>query len=282
MRKFRFSRIATYVFILFWALFVIFPIYWAVITSFKTDTATLREATYVPWVDFEPTLRNWQTLITGYRDRVLSVFYNSTVVGLVSSSIAVLFGSMAAYALSRFKFKLGPLRNHDIMLWIVSQRILPQAVVLVPFFLMLHWFRLLDTLTGLILIYTAFNLPIATFLLRNFVNQVPFSVEEAAFVDGASRARVFFTIVYPILVPGLVAVFLLSLVLSWNEFIFALIMSFERAQTLPIMLAGQHTTAGTNWWIISAIVVVMIAPMIIIAVFLNRYLIKGLIRGAIR
>lgn len=269
-----------YTILVIWCIFALFPIYWALITSFKTDTATLETATYLPWVDFDPILGPWKTLFTKMGDQISRSFINSLVIATISSFLAVFVGALAAYGLDRFSYKLGFLKNQDILLWILSQRMLPPAVVILPYFLIFATTGLLDTHAGMILIYAVFNLPLAVWLIKNFVSQVPVSIEEAALVDGASRASIFFKIVLPLMAPGLVATYLFCLILAWNEFLFALVLTFEKAQTMPIMLAGQQSTVGTNWWIISAMVIVTIAPITIISLFLLKYMVKGLVLGA--
>jgi multiple sugar transport system permease protein len=136
---------------------------------------------------------------------------------------------------------------------------------------------LLDSWLGMILVYSSFNVPIAVWVMRNFLSQIPVSIEEAAMVDGASRRQIFFRIVIPMTLPSLTATFLLCFIFAWNEFLFSLILTFDRARTVPILIASQHFQRGPQWWDISVLSTLAIAPVIIIALSLQRNLVKGLI-----
>jgi multiple sugar transport system permease protein len=271
------SIIFTYTLLIAWAIFVSFPIYWTITTSFKGEADVYLGPKYFPWVDFQPTLKAWKRMLTVEKDMVLRPLTNSMIIATISSLLAMIFGSMAAYGLTRYQFKLGPLRNRDILTWIVSQRIMPPIVTVLALFLILKVVNLLDTQAGMILVYTAFNLPLAVWMMRNFLVQLPPSIEEAAMVDGASSAQTFFRIVIPMTLPCLAATFLLCFVFAWNEFLFALFLTYNKAQTMPLLIAAQHFQRGPQWWDISVLAVIAIAPVVIIALFLQRYLVKGLI-----
>lgn len=278
--KERLVLIVTYILLISWAIVVLFPLYWTIITSFKEKLDVFMGPKYLPWIDFEPVLKWWKRLFTVERSEVLPPFKNSIIIATVSSFIAMLFGTMAAYALTRFRFKLGRLGNQDILVWIVSQRMMPPIVTVLALFLMFKVVSekyLLDSWLGMILVYSSFNLPIAVWVMRNFLSQIPISIEEAAMVDGASRFQIFFKIVLPLTLPSLTATFLLCFIFAWNEFLFALILTFSDARTVPILIASQHFQRGPQWWDISALSTLAIAPVIIIALMLQRYLVRGLI-----
>ena len=273
----RFLKLSTYILLIAWAFFVLFPIYWMLTTSFKSKLDVFLGPKYFPWVDFKPAVQWWIRMFTVERREVIHPLINSVVVASISSIFAVLLGTMAAYALTRFKFKLGPLGNRDILVWIVSQRMMPPIVVALALFLMFKVVNLLDTRIGMTLIYTAFNLPIAVWMMRNFLSQIPTSIEEAAMVDGASRLQIFLRVVLPLTLPSLAATFLLCFIFAWNEFLFALILTFDQASTMPILIASQHFQRGPQWWDISVMSTVAIAPVVIITLSLQRYFVKGLI-----
>jgi len=275
--KGKLATVATYGILIVWTVIVLFPMYWVVTTSFKEKLDVFLGPKYVPWIDFRPTTKWWVRIFTVERRELVTPFINSVIVAGVSSLLASLFGSMAAYALTRYKFRFGPMKNDDILLWIVSQRMMPPIITALAVFLMFRVTNLLDTHFGLILIYIAFNLPLAVWIMVNFLSQIPQSIEEAALVDGASRAQAFFRVVIPMVLPSLSATFLLCFVFAWNEFLFALILTYSKAQTMPILIAMQHFQRGPQWWDISALSALAVLPPIAITIGLQRYFIKGLV-----
>ncbi|MCS7172649.1 MAG: hypothetical protein N0A24_04455 [Armatimonadetes bacterium] len=180
------ERVGLGVLLLAVLVWVLFPLYWAGITSLKEPTETFRP-TLLPFVQFMPTLANWQDQLQLAGRDILRDLQNSLLVAAASASLALLLGTMAGYALARFPIHIGPLRNHDIATWFLSQVILPPAVVVIPFFLFMQRRGLLDTPTSLILAHTTMNLPLATLLMRDTFLGLPVELEEAAMVDGASR-----------------------------------------------------------------------------------------------
>ena len=271
------TKIVIYTLLILWALVVLFPMYWAATTSFKQKSDVFQGPYYIPWVDYEPTTRWWKEVFTTEWSQVQRPLVNSLIVALISSALATYIGMMGAYGLTRFTFKPGPLRNRDILLWIVSNRMMPPIVVAIGVFIMFHWVNLTDTRLGLILIYLMFNLPLAVWIMRNFLSQIPLTLEEAAQVDGASRWQMFSKVVVPMTWPSLTATFLICLMFAWNEFLFALILTFSESRTIPILIASQHFQRGPQWWDISVLLIIAIAPMIIITISLQRFLIKGLV-----
>lgn len=179
----------------------------------------------------------------------------------------------------RFK---GIMNNNDIAFWIISQRMLPPVAVIIPIYIMFQQLGLLNTHTGLIAAYTASNLPLVIWFLRDYFHNIPIELEECAFIDGASRWQVLFQIVIPLSVPGLVATFLIALIFSWNEYVFALFFSGASTQTMPLLVAAQNATRGPQWWNISVLVVLMVAPIVIMAFVLERYIIRGILVGAVK
>jgi multiple sugar transport system permease protein len=194
-------------------------------------------------------------------------------------SVLALFFILALTIGRRFKRVLG---NNDIAFWMVSQRILPPVAVVIPIYVLFQQLHLLDTRTALILTYVAANLPIAVWLLRDYFNSIPKELEESAAIDGASTLRTFVSIVLPLAVPGLVATFLFVLVFAWNEYLFALFLSSSKAQTMPLTVAAQNATRGPQWWYMSVLIMIMIAPVIGMALALERYIARGLLIGAVK
>jgi len=174
------------------------------------------------------------------------------------------------------------LHNTDIAFFMISQRILPPVAVVIPIYVLFQRFGLLDTHAALVITYVAVNLPIVVWLMRDFFESVPMDLEESASLDGASRYRVFFTIVLPLAKPGLAATFLLVLILCWNEYLIALFLSTANAQTLPLLVAAQNATRGPQWWYMSVLIIILIVPVVAITVVLQRFITRGLLIGAIK
>jgi multiple sugar transport system permease protein len=285
-RKRRKAHPITYILLFALALITLFPLYWLLITSFKQPIAVFQGPKFIPWVDFKPTLNAWKFLLTGPgHEAVLHDWRNSAIEALTSAALAVAIGSLAGYGLTRFSYKVPVLkwRNPDISFWIISQRMLPPVVVVLPFLIMYRFVGLVDTWLGMILAYTVFNLPFAVWILRDFFASLPLDLEESALIEGASRLKAFRLIVLPLAVPGLVATFLFCMMFAWNDYLFALMLTFSRASTLPMYIAGEGTQSyGPQWWYLSALSLMAVVPMAVVAVFVERYISRGLVVGAIK
>jgi multiple sugar transport system permease protein len=282
------GRLLIYGALLFWTLICLFPIYWTITTSFKIAPDVMR-GHLIPWVDFEPQWRGWRSLglspntiseTSTVREEFFKRFMNSAVISLSASMLAVMLGSLAAYGLSRFSYRFGFMRNHDISFFFLSQMILPPVVLALPFLILYKELALLDSRVGIILLYTLMVLPIVIWIMRDQFSAIPVELEEAALVDGLSVWSAFFRIVLPIALPGMVAAFILSLVLCWNEYFFAALLTSTDAKTLPVMVASQTGSQGINWWSMAALSTAAIAPLVVIGVVLERYIIKGMAAGA--
>ncbi|MGL4321990.1 MAG: carbohydrate ABC transporter permease, partial [Paracoccaceae bacterium] len=212
----------------------------------------------------------------------LKRFGNSAIVALASSVLAVALGSLAAYGLSRFSYKWAWMRNNDISFFFLSQLILPPVVLALPFLVLYREVDLLDSRIGLILLYALSVLPIVIWIMKDQFAAIPTELEEAALVDGLSIWGAFLTIILPIALPGMVAAFILSLVLTWNEYFFAALLTSTHATTLPVMVASQTGSQGISWWSMAAISFAAILPLIVIGIVLERYIIKGMAAGAVK
>ena len=155
--------------------------------------------------------------------------------------------------------------NSDIAFWLISQRILPPIAVAMPLYVLFQQVGLLDSLAALVITYVATNLPIVVWLMRDYFASLPRELEESAAVDGASIYRIVRSIVLPISVPGLVATFLIVLIFAWNEFLIALVLTSANAQTMPLQVAAQNATRGPQWWAMSVLILIMIAPVVVMA-----------------
>ena len=260
---------------------VLFPLYWALVTSLKEPTETFRP-TFLPFLQFPPTLGNWQDQFRLAGRDILKDLSNSLLVATSSALLALWIGSLAGYALARFSFQVGPIRNHDIASWFLSQVVIPPVVVVIPFFIFMQRLGLLDTHLGLTLAHTTMNLPLATLLMRDTFLGIPVEVEEAALVDGASRWTVLWRVVLPLAAPALVSTGILAFAFSWNEFIYALTLTFERATTIPLLIAGAKMSQGIQFWFVSVRVLLALLPPVLLALSVQRYVVRGLTLGAVR
>ncbi len=172
--------------------------------------------------------------------------------------------------------------NSDVEFWIISNRILPPVVAVLPIYIMFQHLHLLDTQVALIATYTAVNLPIVVWLMRDFFAGIPIEIEESAQVDGCSRFRIYFSVVLPLARSGLAATYMLVLILCWNEYLLALFLSNANAQTMPILVSAQNGTRGPQWWYMSVLIVIMIAPVVAIAVALQKHIARGILVGAVK
>ncbi|MDX1995497.1 MAG: carbohydrate ABC transporter permease [bacterium] len=179
----------------------------------------------------------------------------------------------------RFK---GTMNNNDIAFWMVSQRMLPPVAVVIPIYVMFQQLGLLNTHIGLILAYVAINLPLVIWFMRDYFSSIPLELEESAFIDGASRYQVLFRIVLPLSMPGLVATFLIVLVFAWNEYTLALFLTGAETQTMPLLVAAQNATRGPQWWNISVLVTLMVLPIVVMAIALERFIARGILVGAVK
>jgi multiple sugar transport system permease protein len=270
-----------YIPIVLWAAFVALPIYWMVITAFKDNSAIYSGARWLPWVDYTPTTQAWHDVLGG-SESVVGPLEHSLIISTAATLVAVFVGSLAGYGLARFRLKLGFMRNNDIAFFIVSQRIMPPVVVVLAFFMLFKYLHLLDSLLGMTIVYTGFSVPLATWFMLSYFRQIPVEVEEAAYIDGDTPFSAFWRIALPLSLPGLIATSLLTFSFVWNEFLFAVVLTSNRATTLPIMIAIQQGEQGTNWWNICAISMISIVPMVLFAIVLQRRLVTGLLGGALK
>jgi multiple sugar transport system permease protein len=274
--------------LLSWSFVCLFPIYWTVTTAFKSAT-DVTQGHLFPWLDFQPDWKGWRslglspdTILQGSnpRDEFVSRFENSVIISVGASILALVLGSLAAYGLSRFRYKFAWMRNDDILFFFMSQLILPPVVLALPFLVLYKALSLLDTRIGLILIYTLTVLPIVIWIMRDQFNSIPIELDEAAFVDGLSIWGAFIRIALPLALPGMVAAFILSLMLCWNEYFFAALLTSTDAKTLPVMVASQTGSQGINWWSMAALSTAAIAPLVLVGIFLERYIVSGLTAGS--
>jgi multiple sugar transport system permease protein len=284
------GRVGIYVALVVWAFVSLFPIYWTITTTMKV-AKDVQLGHMVPWVDFTPNWLGWRGLglspdtigsTSTVRNEFVLRFTNSVVMGMGASFLAVLLGSLAAYGLSRFQYKFLWMRNRDISFFFLSQLILPPVVLALPFLVLYKELALLDTHFGLTMLYTLTVLPIVIWIMKDQFDTIPTELDEAAQVDGLGPWGTFLRIILPIALPGMVAAFILSLILCWNEYFFAALLTSTDAKTLPVLVASQTGSQGINWWTMAAVSTAAIAPLVVIGVILERYIVKGLTAGSVK
>jgi multiple sugar transport system permease protein len=265
-------------------MFVVAPFLWALSTSFKDFQSVTSGATYIPWLQFEPTLEGWrvlwQTPASGGVD-IVEPYFNSIIVTCSASLISILLGTLAAYALSRFTFKAGFIKNNDITFFFISQRIMPPVVLSIPFFIMLGYLGLLDSLAGLIMVYIVLLMPIAVWIMVDFFNKVPREIDETALIDGCNPYQAFFKVVLPNSIPGMIVAGMFCLIFGWTDFFFAFILTFTEVQLLPVRIVALNSSI-TPWWSLSASALISVAPLILVAFIVERFLSKGNLSGALK
>jgi multiple sugar transport system permease protein len=261
------------------ALFMIvmlFPVLWMLETAIKETKDIYAVPAKV--LSFEPTLQHFKNVF-GENSPVLQGFKNSVIVAGFSTLIATLLGVPAAWAYSRFKL----VAKKDQLFFILSTRFMPPVVVVIPLFLMFRDFGLLDTLLGLILVYSAFNLPFTIWMMKGFIDEVPAEYEEAAMLDGYSRFEAFWRVTMPLLIPGIAATAVFALIFSWNEFVFSIFLITDPdTRTAPSAIAGLIGGTTTDWGLVAASAITFAVPVLVFAFLVRKHLVAGVTLGAVR
>ncbi|WP_304171133.1 carbohydrate ABC transporter permease [Limnochorda pilosa] len=260
-------------------IWLILPFYWAIITSLKRP-ADVFKLSVIPFLQFDPTLANWRNELVLRRTEILSGLSTSFIVAVSTAVIALAIGTLAGYALARFKYQRW--KNKDIALWILSQRFLPPAATVIPFFLMFKQFGLLDTRLALILVNTTFTIPFAVLILRDAFRELPIELEEAAQVDGCSPFQSFTRIALPLVAPALVSAGIIMFAFTWNEFLFAFILTYSKATPITVIISGTSDTTGVQFWYVSTRMLMAILPPALLTLTVQRYIVRGLTFGAVK
>jgi len=254
-----------------------FPIYWASVNSVKPPLEIFA-GSWFPFLQFKPTIHNWMVELG--TEEVRKALFNSTLISTVSTIIVLSIGSLAAYGLFRFKF-VG-VKRQDIVVWFLSLRVMPPVVFIVPFFIMMKTFGLLDTPCALILINVTFTLPFAVIILWETFREIPVAVVEAAYIDGASEWQIFHKIAVPLSSSAMIAVGIICLAFVWNEFLFALTLTYKEAIVMPVLIGGTEHTRGIEFWFVATRTLLAMTVPIVIALSVQRYLVRGLTLGAVK
>lgn len=255
---------------------ILFPLYWLIANSLRTKTDYLAN----PPILFNApvTFQNYQKILV--ENGIYKQFANTFVVAAVSTIIAVVFGSMAAYSTVRGRIAK-KIRNF-FGLWFMIQKMYPAIATAIPVYLVMRNLRLIDTRFALIIMNTSFNLPLVIWLMMGFFEQIPLELEESAKIDGANFVQRFFRIVFPVTTPGIIASAILAFVGAWNEFLFAVILSVNRSKTLPVVIAGFITDRGLEWGPMAATAVITLLPILVVVWALQKNFVQGLAMGAVK
>ena len=255
-------------------IFLLFPFYWTLVTSLKTD-AELHSLTVRYWPT-QPTLQAYEHLFGSYN--FLHPMKNSLIVAAITTVVSLTVSTLAAYAFSRFRFA----GRKPLMLLFLTNNMFPTVLLLIPLFTIMRQIKLLYTPWALVLSYTTFTIPFSVWLLNGYLNDLPISMEEAAMIDGADRATAFVKIVLPVLLPCLLATGVYIFMQSWNEYTFAVLFTNEANRTIPVslkMLVGQ---LGVQWDLITAGGIITVIPVCIMFFFAPKRLVAGLTAGAVK
>ena len=278
-----FYRFLKYGAIICWSTFVVSPFLWALTTSFKTTEGVVSGAKYIPWFQYKPSLEGWRNLFdrTGKGIDIVTPYLSSLTVTISASFISLILGTLAAYGLSRYSYKAGPIKNADITFFFISQRIMPPIVLAIPFFLMLQALGLLDTMLGLIIVYIALLMPIAVWVMVDFFGKIPVELDETAMLDGCNPIESFLRVILPNCRPGLVVGGLFCMIFGWNDFFFAFILTFTNTQLLPVAVVALNSSVSP-WWTLSASALISVGPLVVLAFVVEKYLSSGNLSGAIK
>ncbi len=252
---------------------ILFPPIILFFTSIKTE---LDAMSFPPKWIFQPTLRNYIEIFK--TSPLLGYGFNSLIVASLNTGACLVIGSLAAYGLARFRFR----GSENLAFWFLSVRMMPPVAGIIPIYIIMKNLRLLDTVWCLIIAYLTFNLPFVIWMLKGFFEEIPREIEESALIDGCSEFGVYSRIALPLIAPGLAATAILAFIFSWNEFLFALILTGTKAVTLPVGIIGFMKETGINWGYMTAGGVLALVPVIFFVMLVQKHLVKGLTLGALR
>ncbi|HEV7235922.1 MAG TPA: carbohydrate ABC transporter permease [Ktedonobacteraceae bacterium] len=252
---------------------LVFPVLWMVITGFKTEIAAIN---IPPTLFFQPTLDQFQLAFDG---GFSAYFFNSVIASLVSTAIAMVLGILAAYAMV---FQMNKKSSNDMLFFVLSTRFMPFAAILVPIYVIVTRLNLLDSVYTLIAVYTAMNLPLVIWMARSYFLDLPMEVLEGAWLDGCSTLQTIVRVVVPMAAPGLAAAALLSIIFAWNDFFFAVTLTYTNSPTLPIMVAAFTSNEGLFLAKVSALATLIILVPVAVGIYAQKHLVQGLTGGALK
>jgi len=265
--------IIIYIIIFSFMLFLLMPMFFIALTSFKKYGEIVAGIIFPTTVTFE----NYVNVLYAPGFRFLDFMINSILIAAFSTLMSTIISFPAAYSIARFKTGGGTLSSY-----ILSLRLLPPIIFALPIYILYHSINLVDTHIGLILIYTVFNIPLSIFVLKSFISDLPIELEEAALIDGCSRVKIMTNIIFPLAMPGIIAVSILNFLACWNEYLFALILTFKKAATVNVAASLFVTAYAIKYGEIAASVMIAMFPPIVFMFLVQRNLVRGLTLGAIK
>lgn len=272
MKRSVLSRAAETITLLVVCFVALFPIVWMFLTAFKSP----RDA-YDISLNFQPTLQNFVTIFSSPWN-LGHALLNSTIVAGATVLISIPAAALAAYSFSRFRMQA----RKSLFFAVISTQFVPAVVIVLPFFLMFRSLGLLDTRIALVVVNVAIVTPFVIWMIKGFIDAIPLDSEEAAMMDGASRLRVIRDIVLPMAAPGIITSAIFSFILTWNEFLFALILTRRHATTLPVALTNFRTERGDLWELMSAAGVLITVPIFLLALVIQKHFTRGMTAGAVK
>lgn len=272
MKRKTISNVLTYLILLLASIVALIPIIWIFHLSIKPESLL-----YVlpPVLRFKPTAEHYLEVFTYYPFG--KYILNSIIVTTISTLVTLAVSFPAAYSMGRFKTG-----GDNFSFWVLSIRMLPPIVFAVPMFILMQSYGLLDTWWALILVYLTFSIPLAVWILKSFIEDLPVECEEAAMLDGCSRLKAMVAITFPLVAPALIAVAILNFIFSWNEFLFALILTFTEARTVQVGVAEFVTGYAIIWGAIAAAGCIVVIPTLVFIMLARRYLVRGLTMGTVK
>ena len=255
-----------------------FPLWWSFSNSLRIPKETFTvTGVGIPFINFTPTLGNWTHQLSFPEAHI--ALYNSSIIAVISTALAVVVGLPAAYALARFRFRFPP--NKDITIWFISQRVLPPAAAVVPFFVLWNMLGIYDTKFGMIIVQTTFIMPFVVVIVRQTFLDLPIELEEAAMVDGATHIGAFLKVAVPLSVPAIAASSLIMFTFVWNDYFFAKILTMKNL-TLPLYSSVSVQNRGVEYWYIGTKTMLSMIVPLILCLLAQRYIVRGLTLGAVK
>lgn len=251
------------------------PVLWMFGTSFKGRAQILSST---PVLFFRPDLSAYRHFLSLGKNSIVHNLINSLVISLATTVATVFLSSLAAYGFSRYQFP----GKRPLLLLMLATRLLPPITAVVPLFLLMNRWGLIDTRRGLVLIYTGLSIPLATWMMKAFIDGIPIEFEEAALIDGASRLRVLWQITFPLAAPGVAAASIFTFALAWNDFLFAFIFTSVNARTMPVLLSQTVGELDIFWQNLATLATIVIVPPVVLSLLGQKNLVKGLTGGALK
>jgi len=272
------SRIGMILLALAITFFSLAPFLYALTTSFKSQGDSI-DGTVIPFLQYQPTLLNWQQEFVSGGAETFKALRNSAAIAIGSCIVATTLGTLSGYGLARFKYRIG---NRNLVSWFMSQRFLPPIATVIPFVLLFRDLDLIDTLPGLIIVNATFTLPFAVLIMRDYFADFPAELREAALVDGANEYTVFWRIALPLAAPALVAAVIICFSFSWNEYLFASVLTNRDWKPYPMMVAGTDSVRGIMFNFVATRMIIAVTLPVILSLLVQRFIVRGLTFGAVK